>query len=55
MAKMAELNDRGVTDLYSYSVGASDERDRILKLLDEQDAICTDWAAALIRGDKSNA
>lgn len=33
MSKMAELDAEGVTDLHSYSVGVSKERERIIKLL----------------------
>lgn len=33
-------------------IGAYYERHRIVKLLEQSDSVCADWAIALIRGEK---
>lgn len=32
-------------------IGATEERERIIKLLKESDSVCNEWAIALIKGE----
>jgi hypothetical protein len=34
-------------------VGRDDEQERIIKLLEESDSVCNEWAISLIKGEKS--
>jgi hypothetical protein len=38
MGKMGDLSNRGVTDILSYNVGRSDEKDEVSKLLKDKAA-----------------
>jgi hypothetical protein len=53
MQKYNPMNNRpaSMTDI-AFATGVITEQERIIKLLDESDSACSDWAIALIKGEK---